>query len=84
MSNTSIIRVLRRGNDMEAFWELGQLITMGHPDLHVILEAFEEAINVAIDSLSLEVSMSILSGGTSNDIVGATLICNLLHPVADA
>ena len=53
MGNTSILRVLGCGNDVEAFGELGQLIAVRHQGLHVILEALEEAINLAVDSLGL-------------------------------
>ena len=67
MGNTGILRVLRCGNDVEAFRELGQLIAVRHPDLHVVLKSLEQAVDMSVNSLRLKVRMSILAYSTCDN-----------------
>lgn len=82
MGDTGIFRVLRRGNDVKAFGKLGQFIAVRHPHLHIILEAIKEAIDVTIDSLRLEIGMTILARRASNHVVLARPVCYFLQAVA--
>lgn len=54
VGNGGELRVLSRGNGVEAFRQLGQLVTVRHPDLHAALDALKQAVGVGVDALGSE------------------------------
>lgn len=85
VSDTGEFGVGRGSNGMETLRELGELVTVGHPDVRLILDAGKQVVDVAlvVQSLGSENGMAIFSSGSGSDVVLAQTVGNLLQTVAD-
>ena len=70
---------------METLRQTGQLVTVTHPDLHVILKTSEQPVDMTlvVESLRVQVGVAVLTRDTSHDIILAQAIGQLLLAVAD-
>lgn len=70
---------------METLRKTSQLVTVTHPNLHVILQTGEQTVDMAlvVESLRVQVRVAILAGDTSHDIILAQAVSQLLLAVAD-
>lgn len=82
VADGSVFGVGGSGDGMEALWELGQLIAVGHPHLELVLEPIEQAVNMTIDLPGREIGMAKLSVDACNDVVLAAAVGNFLEAVA--
>lgn len=84
MRNGRILGVPCRCNRVEALGQLGQLITVRHPNLHGALEALEQAVDVRVDALGRQLSGAILAVDTRHNVILVHAVGELLLAVADA
>lgn len=82
VADGSVFGVGRSGDGVEALWELGQLVTVRHPHLELVLESIKQAVNMSVNLPGLEIGMAELSCGASNDVVLAAAVGDLLKAVA--
>ena len=84
VGNGSVLRVLGRANGVETLGKVAELVTVRHPDGHGILETLEELVNVTTEASGLQISVTVLTSGASDNVVGVETVSNLLETVADS
>lgn len=84
VSNGGELRVLSFTNGVEALGQVAKLVTVGHPHGHGILETLEELIDMASEASGLQVSVTVFTGGTGDDVIGVETVSDLLETVADS
>lgn len=68
---------------VEVWWESAELVSVGHPDLKVILEAGEQLVDTALLALSAQLGASVLSVLAGNNVL-AVVPSDLLETVTYA
>jgi hypothetical protein len=84
VSDGSELGVLGGSNGVEALGQVAELVTVGHPHSHSILQTLEELVDVATETSGLQISMAVLTSGSSDDVVGVQAVGDLLQTVADS
>ena len=84
VSNGSELGVLSFTNGVETLGEVAELITVGHPHGHGILETVEQLIHMASEASGLQVGVTVFTRGTGDDVIGVETVGNLLETVADS
>lgn len=83
--NSSILRVARSRNGVEALGQLGQLVAVRHPHLDGALDALEQAVDVGVDALGRgQLGGPVLAVHAGDDVVLVQAEGQLLLAVADA
>lgn len=85
VGNTSVRGVGGGGNGVEALGQLGELVTVAHPDQHVILDAGEQLVDVTlgVEALGVQVGMTVLALGAGDDVALVQSVGDFLQTVAD-
>lgn len=84
MRDGGVLRVLGRGDGVETLGQLGELVTVRHPNLHGgVLKAGKQTVGVGVDALGLELGRAILAVDTGNNVVLVQTVGQLLLAVAD-
>jgi len=76
--------VLGGTNSVEALGQAAELVTVRHPHGHGILQTLEELIDMATEASGLQISMAILTSGSSDNAVRVQAVGNFLQTVADS
>lgn len=79
----SVLRVLGHANGVEALGQVAELVTVRHPNSHGILQTLEQSVDMSSEAGGLQLSVTVFSGGTGDDVVGVDTVGDLLQTVAD-
>lgn len=82
--DSGVLRVLSCADGVETFGKVAELVTVRHPHGHGILETLEELVDMATEASGLQVSVTVLASGTSNDVVSVQTVGDLLETVANS
>ena len=79
-----VLGVVGDGDGVEALGQGAELVAVGHPHAHGVLEAVEEAVDVGVVTLEgLQVGVAVLAVNAGDDVLGAGAPGDLLHAVCD-
>lgn len=84
VGNGSVLGVLGRADGVETLGKVAELVAVGHPHGHGILETLKELVDVAAEASGLQISVAVLTSGTSDNVVGVETVSDLLETVADS